>query len=147
MCSVCGSMNFGYYSWINNTKGMDIPFICVLDFLEPPILGGISPSLSKIRKLCVSGPFLLLVSSLAGCPAVSSWLWLPLSQGSLEDSLGPHFHTTLRPASCKIGFIDIMIEWLGHCCPFRNCKVLLLTTQLMVAYPHLSIVNKYSLDA
>ena len=121
--SMCGSMNFRYYSWINNTKGMDMLFIWVFDFLEPTTLGGISPSLSKIRKLCTPRPFLLLVPLLAGCPSVLGCLWLPLSQGSLEDSLEPHFHTTLRPTSCKIGFIDIMIELRGYFCPCRNYKV------------------------
>lgn len=67
---MCGSMNFRHYLWINNTKGMAMPFMSVCDFLEPPTFEGVSPSFAKIRKLCVLRPFLLRVSLLACPPGV-----------------------------------------------------------------------------
>lgn len=39
---------------------------------------------------------------------------MPEPKEFLDDPVGPHFHTTLRPENCKSGFSEIMIEHLGN---------------------------------
>lgn len=98
MFSICGFTDFRPYLWIGNTQDMNVLLISVCDLLESPALGGISPSLSEIRTI----QSFLAAGFIDG---LLTWclgrLWLPLSQELLDDSLGLHFHTTLRLKSCK----------------------------------------------